>query len=337
MNRRDAGDLIRETRLRLGLTQEQLAEGICDPATLSRIESGSRNAGDRILSKLMERIGLGPQKTVFSADPAFLMLETLKDQIRQELLAERLSQAEELLVAHQRWMEARPEGSTDEYRFASTAVLLLEAMQLERLRNPDPMLLQHWHFHALGRAAAILQSFEQKDDGCFYAGGDSFPELSPEETELWTERYSADAAAFCWEQLAAWNLLAASYLYLEEPVVSVRIWSSLIRHGNPLDGVNLMNRAEEALSEMYSTEAFLKSDREQMLSAVNRQQTAVFCANLAVACTLLGQKKFAADYIRRARRLLRRSDPMNLWARVEEIRRAVGKEEAVESLLIRMV
>ena len=34
------GEAIRQRRLALGLTQEELCEGLCEPATLSRIENG---------------------------------------------------------------------------------------------------------------------------------------------------------------------------------------------------------------------------------------------------------------------------------------------------------
>ena len=34
------GEFIKERRERLGVTQDELCEGICAPATMSRIESG---------------------------------------------------------------------------------------------------------------------------------------------------------------------------------------------------------------------------------------------------------------------------------------------------------
>ena len=36
------GDYIKQKRLDLGLTQEQLCDGICEPMTLSRLETASR-------------------------------------------------------------------------------------------------------------------------------------------------------------------------------------------------------------------------------------------------------------------------------------------------------
>lgn len=36
------GEYIKQRRLDLGLTQEQLCDGICEPMTLSRLEMGNR-------------------------------------------------------------------------------------------------------------------------------------------------------------------------------------------------------------------------------------------------------------------------------------------------------
>lgn len=37
------GEYIRQRRLELGLTQEEVCDGICEPITLSRIENGKEN------------------------------------------------------------------------------------------------------------------------------------------------------------------------------------------------------------------------------------------------------------------------------------------------------
>ena len=41
MSVRNAGKTIREARIKAGLTQEQLSEGVCSVLSLSRIENGS--------------------------------------------------------------------------------------------------------------------------------------------------------------------------------------------------------------------------------------------------------------------------------------------------------
>lgn len=51
------GDFLRETRLRKGYTQEEVSNGICTTASLSRIENGAQKPGRLILEKLFERLG----------------------------------------------------------------------------------------------------------------------------------------------------------------------------------------------------------------------------------------------------------------------------------------
>lgn len=51
------GEVIKRTRESLGMTQEQLAEGICTAETLSRIETGKRTPNRANFKALMERLG----------------------------------------------------------------------------------------------------------------------------------------------------------------------------------------------------------------------------------------------------------------------------------------
>lgn len=51
------GDIVRDARWRHGLTQEELAYGICSVSTLSKIETGSRNPHCSTFEALMERMG----------------------------------------------------------------------------------------------------------------------------------------------------------------------------------------------------------------------------------------------------------------------------------------
>lgn len=51
------GDIVRDARWRHGLTQEELAFGICSVSTLSKIETGSRKPHCSTFEALMERMG----------------------------------------------------------------------------------------------------------------------------------------------------------------------------------------------------------------------------------------------------------------------------------------
>lgn len=52
------GEVIRQKRLELGLTQEQVCEGICDPITISRIENGKQTPNRTRINAILERLDL---------------------------------------------------------------------------------------------------------------------------------------------------------------------------------------------------------------------------------------------------------------------------------------
>ena len=53
------GEIIYTLRKRAGLTQEALAEGICSPVSVSRIENGNQMPSSKVLEQLLERLGTG--------------------------------------------------------------------------------------------------------------------------------------------------------------------------------------------------------------------------------------------------------------------------------------
>lgn len=52
------GETIRQKRLELGKTQEQLCAGLCEPSTLSRIETGKQAPSRSVAEALLQRLGL---------------------------------------------------------------------------------------------------------------------------------------------------------------------------------------------------------------------------------------------------------------------------------------
>ncbi len=52
------GEFIKEKRERMGITQDELCEGICSIATMSRIESGTRMPKSKVIVPLLQRLGL---------------------------------------------------------------------------------------------------------------------------------------------------------------------------------------------------------------------------------------------------------------------------------------
>lgn len=52
------GEVICQRRLELGLTQEELCEGICEPMTISRFENGRQTPSRNRIKALLQRLGL---------------------------------------------------------------------------------------------------------------------------------------------------------------------------------------------------------------------------------------------------------------------------------------
>lgn len=52
------GEVIHQQRLALGLTQEELCQGICEPITISRLENGKQTPSRNRIRALLQRLGL---------------------------------------------------------------------------------------------------------------------------------------------------------------------------------------------------------------------------------------------------------------------------------------
>ena len=91
------GEVIKKTRESLGITQEELSEGICSAETLSRIENGRRAPSSTNFQALMERMGKSGEKYipfVHSGDMDVIM-EAMD--INKLMARRRLQEVEELL------------------------------------------------------------------------------------------------------------------------------------------------------------------------------------------------------------------------------------------------
>lgn len=75
------GEAIRQRRVELGLTQEELCFGICEAPTLSRIETGKKTPTPTKLKALLQRLGLPSEKYYAMLSENELEIEQLKDEI----------------------------------------------------------------------------------------------------------------------------------------------------------------------------------------------------------------------------------------------------------------
>ncbi|MFG6358542.1 MAG: helix-turn-helix domain-containing protein [Acetatifactor sp.] len=77
------GDVIRQRRLDLGLTQEQLGEGICEQATICRFEKGTQTPTHNRIKALLQRLGLPGNRYFAFLSKNEEMIEILRNDIRK--------------------------------------------------------------------------------------------------------------------------------------------------------------------------------------------------------------------------------------------------------------
>lgn len=75
------GEIIKRKRKELGLTQEQLCEGICEPSTISRIESGRQVPAKNKLDALLQRLGLPGERYYALMSKDEMEISNLKEKI----------------------------------------------------------------------------------------------------------------------------------------------------------------------------------------------------------------------------------------------------------------
>lgn len=78
------GETIRQERMQLGLTQEELCMGLCDPSTLSRIETGKQAPSRSLASALLQRLGL-PHDRYYALDIFLTPDEAEADTLRAKI------------------------------------------------------------------------------------------------------------------------------------------------------------------------------------------------------------------------------------------------------------
>lgn len=92
------GMIIRRRRTELGLSQEDLADGICAVTTLSRIENGERMPTQNHLEMLLQRIGYSDMMLESYVDEDDFLAHDLKFKIRQAYIEGDMPTAQHLLL-----------------------------------------------------------------------------------------------------------------------------------------------------------------------------------------------------------------------------------------------
>lgn len=134
------GAYIRQNREAQGLTQQQLCEGICEPATISRIENGQQTPSRSRLSALLQRLGLPDDRYFALLSPNEIEISSLQAEIvscgvhgRRERGLELIARLESIMEADDhitRQFILRSRVLLGDYGFEEQLDILLEAIRL---------------------------------------------------------------------------------------------------------------------------------------------------------------------------------------------------------------
>lgn len=91
------GPVLKARREELGLSQEDLADGICSVPTLSRIENGERMPTKNHFEMLMQRLGYSAMSMNFFTDKQNFLIHELKFKTRQAYIDKKYLLARKLL------------------------------------------------------------------------------------------------------------------------------------------------------------------------------------------------------------------------------------------------
>lgn len=98
------GEYIKQKRLDLGLTQEQLCEGLCEPMTISRLENGRQTPSRNLINALLQRLGLPDDRYFALLSSHEIEIETLRKEIVADMsLCEEKQGEEKIHLLKQGW------------------------------------------------------------------------------------------------------------------------------------------------------------------------------------------------------------------------------------------
>lgn len=148
------GEVIRQRRLELGLTQEELCQGICEPMTISRFENGKQTPSRNRIKALLQRLGLPDDRfygllsdretqlavlekdivschvrfeKAFSEDRKAIRAEALEKHKQMEEIMEKDDTLSKQFLAYSRWLLGKENAP---YDFEESLSMLLAAMRL---------------------------------------------------------------------------------------------------------------------------------------------------------------------------------------------------------------
>lgn len=133
----EIGELLKDTRLKLGMNQKELALGICAPETISRIELGKIMPSKYTLHALFERLGINPHQHVTCfLDKKLIEIQSIMDDLDTELAFGRLEKAEDLIQQLEASKKFLAEKLNEQYLYlAKLALAIYKSEEADVLIN----------------------------------------------------------------------------------------------------------------------------------------------------------------------------------------------------------
>jgi|GEM_PF-1195478 transcriptional regulator with XRE-family HTH domain len=116
------GEYIKTRRRTLGLSQKELANGVCTASTLSRIEQNKENPQDYILKSLLQRLGLSGSEMLFATTGVELIYNQSRFDIRQAYISGDYRKSEKILSENKKLISKL--SPTDKQTFETIDTLL---------------------------------------------------------------------------------------------------------------------------------------------------------------------------------------------------------------------
>lgn len=132
MKNNTLGDTIRTLRKRLNLTQEDLADGICSPVSISRIENGTQMPSHSVLNALLTRLGTGTYQlcNIYYRSDRELAFDTKASEVAELIQLGQYSSAKDLLPSLETFI-------ADSNANKQYYLLLFATIQLQDSQQPD--------------------------------------------------------------------------------------------------------------------------------------------------------------------------------------------------------
>ena len=132
------GNIIKKRRLALGLSQEELSDGICAVTTLSRIENGERMPTQNHLEMLLQRLGYSELMFQSYVDEEAFYAHELKFKIRQAYIENKKEEGK-ILLEEFKALVKNPSNIDKQFIALNTALLnqvsMNDEVDLEQLED----------------------------------------------------------------------------------------------------------------------------------------------------------------------------------------------------------